>query len=237
MMNLSDFGTHRVARLVGVVVSSVLLFALAGCGQSSSTSDAKSSDTSSSTTTDGSGSDSADSPDPSGSSDSSNSDSKDSGDASSSDKQDSSSANAASKICTTANLRVKITAGQGGGAGSTYPYLVFTNAGSSSCVTQGYPGVSLQSNGKQIGAAAQRDKSVKSTAITLKPGASAHAVLRITQAGAFDKSVCSPKQADSLLIYPPDQLTSIRVKTSDYTGCASAQTKILQVRALEAGKA
>jgi hypothetical protein len=134
-------------------------------------------------------------------------------------------------------LKVTLSAGQGGGAGSAYPYLVFTNTGTSACTTKGFPGVSLQSGDKQIGAAATRDKAVAAKSITLQPGKSAHAVLKITQAGAFSKSVCSPKQADSLLVYPPDQLDAIRVKTSDYTGCANSKTAILSVRVLEAGKA
>lgn len=215
---------HRAGAVVSGIAASVLVFALAGCGQT----------TADSTTSQDSSSSSEQSQDSSGDS------SSDSNDSTSGDSQDSTAkdnASASSTSCPTSQLKVTLSAGQGGGAGSAYPYLVFTNTGTSACTTEGFPGVSLQSSGKQIGAAATRDKTVAAKSITLQPGESAHAVLKITQAGAFSESVCSPKQADSLLVYPPDQLDAIRVKTSDYTGCANSKTAILSVRVLEAGKA
>src|SRR5579863_6807945 len=61
--------------------------------------------------------------------------------------------------CTTADL--KVTRGQSNGAAGTIYYNIdFTNASSSSCFVQGYPGVSLVSagsgSGSQIGADAKR---------------------------------------------------------------------------------
>ena len=72
-------------------------------------------------------------------------------------------------------------------------------------------------------------------AVTLQPGAAAHAQLRIVQAGDFDTSTCRPTPADTLIVYPPDQERSLRVATRNYIGCANGNTPILTVRALEAG--
>ena len=112
---------------------------------------------------------------------------------------------------------------------------MLTNSGSADCSVTGYPGVSLAAGGTQIGAAAERDDSVAPQTIVLKPGESAHSALRITNADAFDADTCNAQQADSLVVYPPDQTQAITVATSDYKGCANADTKIITVRALEPG--
>lgn len=137
--------------------------------------------------------------------------------------------------CASSDLTATLTMGDGGGAGSSYPYLVLTNSGSADCSVYGYPGVSLAAGGAQIGAAAERDDSVEPQTIVLKPGESAHSALRITNAAAFDADACNAQQADSLVVYPPDQTQAITVATSDYQGCANSETKIITVRALEAG--
>ncbi len=138
-------------------------------------------------------------------------------------------------MCTSQNLTAALTAGDGGGAGSSYPYLVLTNSGTADCSVTGYPGVSFASAGSQIGAAAERDDSVDPQTIVLKPGESAHSALRITNADAFDSNACNAQQADSLVVYPPDQTQAITIATSDFKGCANSNTKIITVRALEAG--
>lgn len=138
-------------------------------------------------------------------------------------------------MCASSDLTATLTMGGGGGAGSSYPYLVLTNSGSADCSVTGYPGVSLAAGGTQIGAAAERDDSVAPQTIVLKPGESAHSALRITNADAFDADTCNAQQADSLVVYPPDQTQAITVATSDYKGCANADTKIITVRALEPG--
>ncbi len=139
-------------------------------------------------------------------------------------------------MCSTDELSATLSFGAGAGAGSSYPYLVLTNTGKRTCLERGYPGVSLQAGGKQIGAAANRDTSVAPVSVQLKPGESAHSELQIVNADNIDASSCSPKQADSVLVFPPDQTQSIRISTTDYTGCQNLSTSIIRVRPLEPGK-
>lgn len=149
----------------------------------------------------------------------------------------SSSASAAvSSACTTKELTAKLTQGAGGGAGSSYPYLVLTNSGSRTCTLRGYPGVSLRHGDTQIGAAAERDRTVGASTITLQPGQSAHSALRIVNAGNFDSSACTPTDADTMLIYPPDQKESISIDATGITGCANGDTQILYVQVFQQGE-
>lgn len=149
----------------------------------------------------------------------------------------SSSASAAvSSACTTKELTAKLTQGAGGGAGSSYPYLVLTNSGSRTCTLRGYPGVSLRHGDTQIGAAAERDRTVDASTITLQPGQSAHSALRIVNAGNFGSSACTPTDADTMLIYPPDQKESISIDATSITGCANSDTQILYVQVFQQGE-
>ncbi|MDO5685623.1 MAG: DUF4232 domain-containing protein [Bifidobacterium sp.] len=149
----------------------------------------------------------------------------------------SSSASAAvSSACTTKELTAKLTQGAGGGAGSSYPYLVLTNSDSRTCTLRGYPGVSLRHGDTQIGAAAERDRTVDASTITLQPGQSAHSALRIVNAGNFDSSACTPTDADTMLIYPPDQKESISIDATGITGCANSDTQILYVQVFQQGE-
>ena len=143
---------------------------------------------------------------------------------------------AVSSACTTKELTAKLTQGAGGGAGSSYPYLVLTNSGSRTCTLRGYPGVSLRHGDTQIGAAAERDRTVDASTITLQPGQSAHSALRIVNAGNFDSSACTPTDADTMLIYPPDQKESISIDATGITGCANSDTQILYVQVFQQGE-
>lgn len=143
---------------------------------------------------------------------------------------------AASDACTTKELTAKLTQGAGGGAGSSYPYLVLTNSGSRTCTLRGYPGVSLRHGDTQIGAAAERDRTVSASTITLQPGQSAHSALRIVNAGNFDTSDCTPTAADTMLVYPPDQKESISIDATGITGCANSDTQILYVQVFQQGE-
>lgn len=143
---------------------------------------------------------------------------------------------AASDACTTKELTAKLTQGAGGGAGSSYPYLVLTNSGSRTCTLRGYPGVSLRHGDTQIGAAAERDRTVSASTITLQPGQSAHSALRIVNAGNFDASDCTPTAADTMLVYPPDQKESISIDATGITGCANSDTQILYVQVFQQGE-
>lgn len=133
-------------------------------------------------------------------------------------------------------LTAKLTQGAGGGAGSSYPYLVLTNSGSQICTLRGYPGVSLRHGDTQIGAAAKRDSTVTASTITLKPRQSAHSALRIVNAENFDAADCTPTAADTMLIYPPDQTDALSIDATGLTGCADENTQILYVQVFQPGE-
>ena len=137
--------------------------------------------------------------------------------------------------CTTSGLQVK-TGGSEGAAGSVYVTVDFTNSSGATCTIYGYPGVSLTggSPAAQIGAAADRDHSKTPVPVTLDPGSTATAVVQIVQAGNYSPSVCDPRPASALLVYPPDQTASVSLPYSA-TGCASTSVVILRVSPVTAG--
>ena len=122
--------------------------------------------------------------------------------------------------CATASLAGSLTGGDGT-AGSIYYQLVLTNTGTSTCVLDGYPGVSFVygSQGQQVGAAAGRTTSTV-VPVTLGPGEAAHATLQITVASNYGN--CGLTNTDGLRVYPPDQLTSLLVDHNDQA-CSDAK--------------
>jgi len=139
--------------------------------------------------------------------------------------------------CTADHLTGTLTAGDGAGAGSTFPYLVLKNTGSSPCQLQGWPGVSFVGDGKgtQLGAAATFDRSSPHATVTLLPNGHAHAPLKIAQAANYPKSSCKPKQADGLRVYVPGEKHSIFVKASGLTACTNSTLQLLQTQAIQPG--
>ncbi|WP_272945902.1 DUF4232 domain-containing protein [Streptomyces collinus] len=67
----------------------------------------------------------------------------------------------------------------------------------------------------------------------LAPGATANALLRITDAGNYPAAQCHPTAAQYLQVYPPGQTTPIYVAYTS-TGCAGT-VGILSVSALQPG--
>ncbi|QFV00182.1 Chitinase [Luteimicrobium xylanilyticum] len=139
--------------------------------------------------------------------------------------------------CTAGHLTGTLTEGEGGGAGSTFPYLVLKNTGSSPCQLQGWPGVSFvgDDNGTQLGAAATFDRSSPHATVTLLPNGHAHAPLKIAQAANYDKSTCKPQKADGLRVYVPGETHSIFVKASGLTACTNKKVQLLQTQAIQPG--
>ncbi|MGP0023076.1 MAG: DUF4232 domain-containing protein [Streptosporangiaceae bacterium] len=116
---------------------------------------------------------------------------------------------ATTPACTAADLGAWVAADQGNGAAGTIYYpLEFTNLSRATCSLTGYPGVSaLSRSGRQLGLPA-RWGTAKPKAVTLAPGATAHAVLAYS-----DATVGSYPPADQaipvwLRIYPPGQRSS-----------------------------
>lgn len=124
------------------------------------------------------------------------------------------------ELCTSADLELSLGRGDAG-AGTVWRPLRFTNKGGSSCVIQGFPGVSYVTgdDGHQVGAAAYRD-GTKGDPVTLKPGATAYAAVGFVQVGNYDPADCKPTDVRGLRVYPPQETHSVYLK-SPGTGCAN----------------
>ena len=137
--------------------------------------------------------------------------------------------------CPTRHLAAKAGPAQGA-AGSVYQVIDFTNISGTTCTLSGYPGVSLAGGTPvtQIGAAASRSTSAAASVVTLTPGETASALLRITQAANYPTATCSPTRAAYLRIYPPDQFTPIELAYRSI-GCSSVSVNLLSIGAVRAG--
>jgi Protein of unknown function (DUF4232) len=110
--------------------------------------------------------------------------------------------------CASAHLALSVGLGQGT-AGTSYQVLVLTNTGSATCTLFGYPGVSfVTSSGALIGRPSSRDHGRVRT-ITLHPGGAANALSRQPEPGNFAASVCRPRTADRVRVYPPGQTVAL----------------------------
>lgn len=137
-------------------------------------------------------------------------------------------------LCSAADLTGGTEPGSGGAAGSTIIHLTFKNTGSSTCVLQGWPGVSFvgDNNGTQLGAPATLDRGAPHPTVTLAPGDTAVAPLKIAQAGNYPSNSCTPTPADGFRVYPPGSTTSLFIAASGYTACASTAAPLLDVQAV-----
>jgi hypothetical protein len=115
------------------------------------------------------------------------------------------------------------------GAQGTYYTLEFTNVSHRACRLYGYPQVSAyatseltgtqstgtqetdargaagSSTGGQIGGAAIPDTAVRPQPVMLQPGATAHAVLRVTSTGNTKPTACAQVMAREIRVIPPGQ--------------------------------
>jgi hypothetical protein len=123
-----------------------------------------------------------------------------------------------------------------GAAGSVYQVIDFTNIGTAPCTLYGYPGVSLASGTPvtQVGKAASRSPVAGPTLVTLAPGQTGNALLRITQALNYPTAKCEPKGTTYLQIYPPNQTTPIYLGYTA-TGCSSTSVNLLTIGVVQAG--
>jgi hypothetical protein len=108
--------------------------------------------------------------------------------------------------CPTRSLQVKLGVSQGT-AGSVFTTIDFTNISNVTCTLYGYPGVSLQTARPlhQIGKPARENPVTPRQLVTLQPGVTANALLRIVDAGNYPASTCGPVTAHYLQVYPPNQ--------------------------------
>ncbi len=115
-----------------------------------------------------------------------------------------------------------------GAAGSTYYELELSNISGQACTLYGYPGVSALTSGHQDGSAADRTASHPSTLVLLEPGATAHAILQITDVANFPPATCGPVTADTLRVYAPGDYASLLIPFS-VPACGTAGPVYLHV--------
>lgn len=123
--------------------------------------------------------------------------------------------------CATAQLDISLNNEQGA-AGSRLADIVFTNTSNDPCALTGFPGVSAVTNddGTQLGAAAERETGLPTATITLEPGQSARAGLKMTVVDVIDPATCQPQPADGLRVYPPGETASAFIRIEGLQGCA-----------------
>ena len=131
--------------------------------------------------------------------------------------------------CRAANTEVWLGDGTGGGVlGGVYYPLEFSNVGSRTCALFGYPGVSAFHSAGQVGPAATHMTATHGS-VTLRPGATAHAILKITDWGAL----CSHEVvADGLKVFAPGQTLAEPISFS-FGACA--RRGVLSVGPVRAG--
>ena len=121
---------------------------------------------------------------------------------------DTARASAAVPGCTAGDLGAWVAVTQGNGAaGSIFYPLQFTNLSRHACAMRGFPGVSaIDRNGHQLGSPASWDHVVPARTVVLAPGATAHTILRWSDATVTTAPGCHPVFSTfELRIYPPDQ--------------------------------
>jgi len=143
---------------------------------------------------------------------------------------------AAVPACTAADLGAWLAITQGNGAaGSVYYPLQFTNLSRHACAMRGFPGVSvLDRAAHQVGRPASRDHAVPVRTVVLAPGATAHAILRLSDV-VLSTPGCHPVYSGiELRIYPPNQYQST-LAAYDLEACAHAGPVFMHVGPIQAG--
>ncbi|HSR84467.1 MAG TPA: DUF4232 domain-containing protein [Streptosporangiaceae bacterium] len=115
-------------------------------------------------------------------------------------------------------------------AGSAYYDLELSNTSRSTCTLFGFPGVSANNGGGQLGSAAGRDHSRPAQRVVLRPGATSHVILQVVDVGNYPVTVCRPVRAQNLRVYPPGAFASIEMPFQGAFGACSRKGPVyLQV--------
>jgi hypothetical protein len=142
---------------------------------------------------------------------------------------------ASAPACPASALRVWLGVPGEGAAGSVYYPLELSNVSSHTCTLFGFPGVSaVAPGGAQLGSPATRDHTDPTNLVTLSAGATAHALLKITNVGVFPPSTCQPANAIGLKVYPPND-TAATVVDFPFQACAKSGPVFLTIRTTVAG--
>jgi Protein of unknown function (DUF4232) len=131
--------------------------------------------------------------------------------------------------CTTAGLEVWLGVGGGGGQAGSIAYpMELTNVSGHACHLFGFPGVSAEVSGHQVGSAARRVASVPERTVTLRAGATAHTVLQIADASAFPASTCKPVTAGGLRVFAPGAVKASQIPFR-FRACSAKGPRFLSV--------
>ena len=135
--------------------------------------------------------------------------------------------------CKTPGLSIWLGVGSGGGqAGSIVYPLEFTNVSGHTCQLFGFPGVSAERAGIQVGSAAGRDHSLPARTVTLRNRATAHTRLQITDVSAFPPASCNAVTADGLTVYPPGARTAAEIPFR-FRACSAKGPVFLSVKTVQ----
>lgn len=136
--------------------------------------------------------------------------------------------------CATAQLVVWLNTQGNGAAGSVYYDLQFTNLGQRACTLSGFPGISaLSLSRQQLGSPAAWDHTHPARPVTIKPGSSATAVLRIVDVYNYPNALCRRQQSRGIRVYPPGERQSAFVPFP-FAACARPGPRYLSVGAIQA---
>ena len=147
------------------------------------------------------------------------------------------SADSTATRCTLGDLAVRL-GPAGHAAGSTYRPIVFTNTSGSACTLTGYPGVSYVApkSGRQVGAAAARDRAMRTRTVRLAPGGHAAALLQLVDYLNYPAANCAAKTVSGLRVYPPGSRTAAYVPFAHKRKACSSQVPQLSVRTVVRGR-
>jgi hypothetical protein len=135
--------------------------------------------------------------------------------------------------CKTPGLAVWLGVGSGGGAAGSIVYpLEFTNVSGHTCQLYGFPGVSAERAGSQVGSAAGRNHSVPARTVTLRNRATAHAFLQITNVSAFPPTSCKAVTANGVTVYPPGAFTAAEIPFR-FRACSAKGPVFLSVQTVQ----
>lgn len=128
-------------------------------------------------------------------------------------------ARATTPQCATKGLDVWLNTNGTSATGHTFYRLNFTNLSGRTCTLFGFPGVSAVTlTGTQLGSPAARSSNTPHT-VTLKNGATKHALVDILNTDFIPASKCRAVTAAGLRVYPPNQ-TKSRVAPFPFHACS-----------------
>lgn len=136
--------------------------------------------------------------------------------------------------CKTSGLDIWFEPEIGGGtAGSIFYRFQFTNFSKHNCTLRGYPKVfAANLAGHRFGSAASHEEPATPHTVSLAPGGSASALVRVAEAGNFSPSDCHPVMAAGFRVSPPGQSAS-RFVPFPFEACAKVGHSNLAVQAVK----